>query len=140
METKSAKQNQDFLMPSEGGRSSTLKWLKWRKPDRGWYEMNIDGYVNPKESKAGCRGVFRNDKGNQITGFYANLGTCTVDEAEAWAILKGLRITWEKGFKHIIIMGDSKRIIDCLMQRDRDKKQHVKVNNISTECKNLMKS
>ena len=63
-----------------------------------WFaKVNVDGAVSSRKGKSSCGGVFWNDKVEFLGGFFANLGSCLVLEAELWAILYGLRSTRDAG-------------------------------------------
>lgn len=66
--------------PGSSTGNTTLRWLRWMKPDQGWYALSIDGCVDNAKDKAGCGGVIRDDEGSWITCFSTNLGSCSVDE------------------------------------------------------------
>ena len=73
----------------------------------GWVKLNIDGAVtrNPGASSAG--GLIRNDQGCWLKGFSANLGRSSNIAAELWAILLGLRLAWEQGYRRVVIELDA---------------------------------
>ena len=62
----------------------------WKKPPKGRSKLNMDGGVHECSGIAGARGVLRNEEGLLIHGFSINLGCCSVQEAELWAVLHGL--------------------------------------------------
>lgn len=88
------------------------KLLRWEQLERGWIKLNSDGSCNTLTGKAACGGALRDEQGNWIVGFSANLGTITTDEAEAWGLYYGIKLAWEKGFRKVIIECYSKKIID----------------------------
>lgn len=120
-------------------RKRELKWLKWSKPNQGWLAVNIDECVNQKDLKAGCRGVIRDEVGNWITCFISNLGYYSADFAEAWAVLMGFRLAWEKGMDKIIIMSDSNKIIKCLEAKNLESIHGGQAINVFLECRKFMK-
>ena len=42
-----------------------------------------------------------------IDGYAINLGCCTMEEAEAWALLHGLKMAWENDVKYLTVEIDS---------------------------------
>lgn len=46
--------------------------------------------------------------------FACNLGKCSVLEVELWAILYGVRFTWVRGYRNILIESDSQFAINLL--------------------------
>ncbi|KAK4270879.1 hypothetical protein QN277_019646 [Acacia crassicarpa] len=82
--------------------------------------LSVDGAVSQGSKKAGCGGIIRNNKGEWISGFSHFLGRCDVEEAEEWAILLGLRLAWDEGFRRIMVESDSKMVIDKLLSGSTD--------------------
>lgn len=73
-----------------------------------------------------------------VTGFasyFMNLGDCSVEEAEAWGLLKGLQVAWEKGRKKNEVMTDSKTIIDLFNRQDSREDHQNLASNIMDKCK-----
>lgn len=91
--------------------------MRWEKPRDGWVALNTNGSVDGKKRRVGSRGVLRDWNGKWLTGFSLRLGNCTIAEAKAWAILKGLEIAWDKGMRKVHVMCDSKKL-DCEHARD----------------------
>ncbi|KAK4278488.1 hypothetical protein QN277_016327 [Acacia crassicarpa] len=87
---------------------------KWVPPDEGWVKINVDGAVSRYESRAGCGGVIRDRSGEWVAGFTHFLGSCSVFQAEEWAILKGLSLAWDLGLRRIILESDAKEVLDML--------------------------
>lgn len=71
------------LTPGGTKEDESIRWLKWKKPERGWIALNTDGCVMTREARAGYGSTLRDNEGNWINGFTMDLGTCTIDEAEA---------------------------------------------------------
>ncbi|XP_027164808.1 uncharacterized protein LOC113764959 [Coffea eugenioides] len=53
-------------------------------------------------------GIIRDEAGHWLGGFSVGLGTASNILAELWAILRGLQLAWEKGYRKVIIESDSK--------------------------------
>nr|GLL49766.1 uncharacterized protein LOC109152979 [Ipomoea trifida] len=53
-------------------------------------------------------------KDDWLVGFTINTGDGSVDEVEAWAIFKGLKLVWSKGYGNIMVESDAKKIVDWL--------------------------
>lgn len=49
------------------------------------------------------------------------MGSCSIDEVEAWAILKGLQVAWDKGKDQVMVMSDSEKVIYALSQKKLQK-------------------
>lgn len=91
-----------------------------------------------KEGKARCGGATRDDQGNWKTGFLANLGPCSVDEAEAWGIYYGLKLAWDKGLRKVILECDSKRLVDWLTKDGSRDEIRGPIANLVNRCKTMM--
>lgn len=76
-------------------------------PEEGWCKLNCDGAVTNYGSKAGCGGVVRDANGCFLYGFAAGLGSCSITEAELWAICRGLQLAQDRGLHQIAIETDS---------------------------------
>ncbi|KZV47102.1 ribonuclease H protein-like, partial [Dorcoceras hygrometricum] len=53
----------------------------------------------------------RTSMGDWIVGFTHNIGRCSIEEAELWAVYKGLQVAWETGLKKIQLEVDSETVI-----------------------------
>lgn len=58
-------------------------------------------YLQREWSRRLAGGVFRDENGVWHRGFAHNIGRCNRFEAEFWAILSRLRLTWIAGFRKI---------------------------------------
>nr|GMC97865.1 putative RNA-directed DNA polymerase [Ipomoea batatas] len=123
-----------------GSRDTRRSLLRWSKPESGWLKHNTHGRRNRRTGIAGCGGVFRDDKGNWIEGFIANLGIFSSEEAEAWAVLKGLKIAWERGFRKVMVETDANNIVEALNMPNSGSNYRGLLANIIQDCKQwLMK-
>lgn len=52
--------------------------------------------------------------GNEIFSFVANIGYCSVLQAEIWAIYVGVNIAWSWGLKKFLVESDSQTTINLL--------------------------
>lgn len=77
--------------------------IVWRFPCGGEIKLNTDGCWYDSNNKPEFRGVFRNDAGAWILGFYGKLECNSSLEAELWAMYIGLTIILEKGLQHVKI-------------------------------------
>lgn len=59
-------------------------------------------------------GVLRNHYGEVIFSFAKDIGTCSVVQAELWAIYFGLKVSWDRGFKSLHVESDSQVAINLL--------------------------
>ncbi|MBA0616518.1 hypothetical protein Godav_016560, partial [Gossypium davidsonii] len=76
-------------------------------PGDTWVFLFTDGAVARDSGYAAIGGVARDRVGDWIMGFNRFLGMCSPFEAEVWAILDGILILLNKGYKRITIMTDN---------------------------------
>ncbi|KAJ1408338.1 Ribonuclease H domain [Sesbania bispinosa] len=67
------------------------------------------------DGKAGYGGLVRNSKGEWIIGFMGNLDRSDILMAELTAILRGLKLCWEKSFSKVWCMSDSLTAVKLIM-------------------------
>ena len=104
-EILSAFSNNEVVLGEPGGQG--LVWVGWSPPPHGWMKLNSDGCVHKASMIVGVEGVFRKEGGGWIKGFSLNIGCYTIEEAELWALLHGLRMTWDTGTKRLLVEIDS---------------------------------
>ena len=55
----------------------------------------------------GAGGLLRDHRGRWLIGFSIRLDICSAVEAELWALIHGLRLSWDRGIKLLIVETDS---------------------------------
>ncbi|KAK4278747.1 hypothetical protein QN277_016549 [Acacia crassicarpa] len=95
--------------------SSAQTINRWESPPLGWAKLNVDGTVTSSQGKANCGGVVRDNRGLWISGFTQLLGNCEAYAAEEWALLLGLRLALEEGYKRVIVESDAKTLMDNVL-------------------------
>ncbi|KAK4257313.1 hypothetical protein QN277_006916 [Acacia crassicarpa] len=88
----------------------------WQPPMQDWIKVNVDGAVSLNRSSARCGGVLRDSTGSWVTGFSSYLGICEPQEAEEWALLKGLQLAWNLGLRRVLAETDCKNLYDLLIR------------------------
>ncbi|MBA0576986.1 hypothetical protein Golob_024634 [Gossypium lobatum] len=83
-----------------------------------WVFLFTDGAVARDYGYAAIGGVARDRDGNWIVGFNRFLGMCSPFEAKVWAILDGILILLNKGYKRITIMTDNLEVAQILTDMD----------------------
>ncbi|XP_031115795.1 uncharacterized protein LOC116019654 [Ipomoea triloba] len=137
MEIHKALDRNPIFTSQPGEQRSSI--LHWNKLESGWIAVNVDGSSRPSKKKAGCGGILRNHLGDWILGFQLNLGDCSMDIAEARAVLMGLKIAWQRACTNIIIQRDSKNVVKWINDPLFDATRGGTLNNIIFECKSWMK-
>ncbi|KAK9912978.1 hypothetical protein M0R45_036807 [Rubus argutus] len=83
------------------------EYLCWKSPTKDWHKLNVDGSLHKGLGIMCAGGVIRNDKGEWMNDFAANLGSGQVLEAELWGLIKGMDLAWNCGYRSLEIEMDS---------------------------------
>ncbi|XVF60880.1 hypothetical protein PTKIN_Ptkin08bG0083900 [Pterospermum kingtungense] len=73
----------------EEERMYITRYLRWIPPEKDWVKLNTDGYSKTIRERAAYGGLFRDQSGNWLGGFMANLGreqNCVVDHLALMAL------------------------------------------------------
>lgn len=89
-------------------------WVHWYPPSHG-LKLNCDGSSRTWSGAGG--GVFRNSRGAVVQGFCSNFGRVSSNEAEALALLEGLKLAKRGGLYIQQVELDSKLLVSCLQNR-----------------------
>ena len=68
-----------------------------------------------QSSKAVCGGVIRDSLGSWVVGFARSIGDCASNSAEEWAVVEGLQLAWDLGFRKIILEFDADETINLIL-------------------------
>ena len=77
-------------------------------------KINSDGSV-AHDYMAAYRGVLRDDAGNFISAYSANVGTCAMLHAKLWGILHGLKLACRLQLHYLIAESDSSLAIQLIL-------------------------
>lgn len=69
--------------------------------------LHIDGSCDGTPEKAGIGGLLRRDDGQWVGAFAGHLGSTIILHAELEALLEGLRLAWDLGFRELHCFLDS---------------------------------
>lgn len=83
----------------------------WQAPKQGCVKLNTDGALH-YTGVGGFGGVIRGADGRWICGFSGRGATSDSLGAEAWGLLQGLELCWDKGYRHIEVEVDAKQLVD----------------------------
>lgn len=64
---------------------------------------------------AAVGGVLRDHMGRVIFAFASSLGACSIMAIELWAILKGVELAWDRGFRRLFVDSNSLSAISLLL-------------------------
>ena len=91
--------------------------IKWKAPRALWLKINFNSSVVGSQAAAGF--VIRDHSGSTIVSGTRNLEENTISIAEALALRDALKFAKVKGFKDICVEGDSKLVIDSILNKCR---------------------
>jgi ribonuclease HI len=75
--------------------------------------VNTDG-AKTGGNTYGCGGIIRDMRGKWIYGFAKGLGACSVQVAELWGAMEGLKLAWDRGFRRVELQLDAKGVVNML--------------------------
>ncbi|XP_028776836.1 uncharacterized protein LOC114733531 [Neltuma alba] len=86
----------------------------WSAPAVGYAKMNVDGAWSEATLASACGGILRDHSGWLLQGFMFHIGTGSSANAEVWAILWGLKIAWDAGFRCVELESDCAEVVDWI--------------------------
>lgn len=86
----------------------------WIPPFTGWVKLNTSAIL--RGGVAGVGGSVHGPSGKWIFGYILNLGqhNCTQLRADLWALLLGLKLVSDQGYKKVQVETDSEQALECL--------------------------
>lgn len=72
---------------------------RWQLREVGRVKVNVDGSMARQISKATIRGAVRGRSGGWLVGFKMTVDLSNILQVEARAVLKGLKLAWNRGFR-----------------------------------------
>ncbi|XP_028072274.1 uncharacterized protein LOC114274528 [Camellia sinensis] len=81
---------------------------------QGKIKLDTDGSTRRHGGGGGFGGLFWDETGAWISGYYGRLEICTSLEAELWTVYKGLTIILQRGFNQVIIETDAEQVVKLL--------------------------
>ncbi|CAN1165013.1 Putative ribonuclease H protein At1g65750 [Linum perenne] len=88
-------------------------------------QAQLIGWRPANEGRAAAGGLIRDHKGNLISYFAANLGSCSIMRAELRGIIEGMSLAWDKGVRRLCIQTDSKAAVSILAKVDNLNHRHA---------------
>ncbi|XP_019241530.1 PREDICTED: uncharacterized protein LOC109221507, partial [Nicotiana attenuata] len=85
--------------------------IKWNKPPRGQFKLNIDASFNNHNQKSGLGGVIRDTYGNWMVGFAKSTQASGSLQTEMKALIVRLKTAQEWGMFPLEIETDSKEVV-----------------------------
>ncbi|XP_010527295.1 PREDICTED: uncharacterized protein LOC104804652 [Tarenaya hassleriana] len=104
--------------PSTRKRARIVRHIALSHPPSDTVKLNSDGSVMINPDSAASGGLIRDQMGNWLVGFKANLGTCSIFRAEAWGVLLGLRLAWNRGWRKVRVEVDNQALVSTIQRSD----------------------
>lgn len=80
------------------------KEVGWVKPNYGWVALNVNGSVMEANQAAGVGALCQDHVGDVFWGFIGNIKYMDILCVEIQALLQGIKLCWEKGFRKVIYL------------------------------------
>ncbi|XVE55629.1 hypothetical protein DITRI_Ditri03aG0174000 [Diplodiscus trichospermus] len=91
----------------------SIRWCKWKKPEKGWIKLNTDGSAaDPEKSSFG--GLFRDYNGDPLCAFVSKAPQDDTFLVELWAIWRGLVLASSLGIKVLWVESDSESVVKTI--------------------------
>jgi ribonuclease HI len=81
--------------------------VTWSRPEEGTICLNVDGSLLGSVNTAGFGGIVQNNTGAFLGGFYWAACQAKILYAEIMAVLHGLDLCWNKGYRKVVCFSDS---------------------------------
>jgi ribonuclease HI len=116
---------------TSGSGGNSEQWLVvWPRPAEGTVCLNVDWSMLGSLQTAGFGGLIRNSFGAFLKGFYGTASQSSVLYAEIMAILHGLHLCWNNGYRSIVCYFDSLQAVSLI--KDGVSHFHTFANEIHT--------
>lgn len=112
-----------------------VKLVTWKFPGTGKIKLNTDGSSRGNPGPAGFGGVFKEERGHWVLGFYGRLADCTSLEAELWGIFRGLELVQSQGMEAVEVESDSATTIALI---EGEAPAHSPHKTLIQECKAML--
>nr|XP_027082134.1 uncharacterized protein LOC113704429 [Coffea arabica] len=93
--------------------------VSWVRPSHGGLKLNTDGCSKGNPGESGGGGVLREASGRLILAFLCNFGLASSMQAEARALLFGVRLCLQRGFDSFEVELDSLVLVQVLNRTSR---------------------
>ncbi|KAI8563661.1 hypothetical protein RHMOL_Rhmol03G0126400 [Rhododendron molle] len=90
--------------------------IYWVNPSAGNVKLNTDGCWYEMNGRGGFGGLFRDQNGDWIMGFYGMRHFSSSLEAEIWSIYTGLKIILDRKIKNVTIDSDSLTAVNLIKE------------------------
>ncbi|MCI09046.1 ribonuclease H protein [Trifolium medium] len=87
--------------------ASSQDLVAWSRSSEGTVCLNVDGSLLGSPQSTGFGRLVRNSDGTFLGGFYGVATQASILYADIMALLHGLELCWDKGFRRVICFSDS---------------------------------
>jgi len=94
--------------------AQTPREVCWQHGDNDTLVLNVDGSALTNPGQAGYGGIVHNSGGKFLFGFYGSVGLSNILHAEIQALLTGITLCCEAGFKKIVCFSDSLHVVQLV--------------------------
>ncbi|KAL3627625.1 hypothetical protein CASFOL_028988 [Castilleja foliolosa] len=117
--------------------------VTWEKPEKGWTKLNYDGSCKYETGKSSIGGIFRDHNADFMLGYAESIGQSNSTIAELAALVRGLEIVLENGWRDVWFEGDYKSLANIIKKKKKIKcpevQMHVsRINLIVPEIRNCV--
>jgi ribonuclease HI len=88
--------------------------VTWSRPEEGTCCLNVDGSLLGSTNTAGYGGLLRNNNGDFLCGFYGMAAVRNILFVEIMAVLHGLQLCWDNGYRKVICFSDSLQSVNLI--------------------------
>ena len=93
-----------------------IREVCWNKGDEDAMILNVDGSALTNPGKAGFGGLVRNHDGTFQFGFYGSVGLSNIFHAEIQALLVGIRLCWQAGYRQVMCFSNSLHVVQLVIE------------------------
>jgi len=94
----------------------TPRMVSWQHGDEDTIILNVDGSALNNPGKAGYGGLMRKHGGSFLRGFFGSVGIPNILHAEIQALLTGIKLCWEAGYRKLMCFSDSLHVVQLVMK------------------------
>ena len=86
----------------------------WQHGDNDTMVLNVDDNALTNPGKAGYGGLVRNFEGKFQLAFCGSVGLSNILHAEIHALMIGIKLCWEAGYKNLVCFSDSLHVVQLV--------------------------
>ncbi|KAL4273846.1 hypothetical protein GQ457_13G009080 [Hibiscus cannabinus] len=121
---------------SSSSRPHLSPFVCWEPPPSDWVYLTIDGVVSQVSGRDSIGGIFHDSMSSFLSWYFKKVDFVDAPQAELWAILVGVRISWNLDFDYVLIQSDSVEAI-TLLSHPHQYSPHVIIHSIRSSLLSL---